>query len=275
MPVEGYGIAPQVDVDTEGVIDKGDSVGNNITNTFDNAVVSVSGEKTWADDDDKDGKRPGSITVNLLRNGAQLDAKTVTEGDGWKYTFADLDKYDADGNEYVYAVSETVVPGYTTVVDGTNITNTYVPVAPPVPPADSKVSVSGTKTWVDADDKAGKRPGSITVNLLRNNVKIADVEATANDGWKYTFADLDAHDPDGKPYTYAVDEAAVPSGYVKTVSGFDITNTLTVTDVPPDGATPHGKTTPPTGDAVPAAALTILLAGAGIAAGFAARRQRR
>ncbi|WP_270298002.1 Cna B-type domain-containing protein [Eggerthella sinensis] len=276
VPVEGYAVAPQISVDTKDVGDKEDSVGNNITNTYDNAVVSVSGEKTWADDDDKDGKRPASITVNLLRNGAQLDAKTVTEADGWKYTFADLDKYDAAGDEYAYIVSETAVPGYTTVVDGTNITNTYVPVAPPVPPAEPALtSVSGTKTWVDADDKAGKRPGSITMNLLRNNVKIADVEVTAHDGWKYTFANLDAHDPDGKPYAYTVDEAVVPPNYKKTVSGFDITNTLTVTDVPPASTAPHGKKTPPTGDAAPVAALAVLLAGAGMAAAFAARRQRR
>ena len=136
--------------------------------------------------------------------------------------------------------------------------------------------MSGTKHWADADDKAGKRPGSITVNLLRNNVKIADVEVTAHDGWKYTFADLDAHDPDGKPYAYAVDEAVVPPNYKKTVSGFDITNTLTVTDVPPASSTaPQGKKTPPTGDAAPVAALALLLAGAGMAAAFAARRQRR
>ena len=136
-------------------------------------------------------------------------------------------------------------------------------------------SVSGTKTWVDADDKAGKRPGSITVNLLRNNVKIADVEVTAHDGWKYTFANLDARDPDGKPYAYTVDEAVVPPNYKKTVSGFDITNTLTVTDVPPASTAPQGKKTPPTGDAAPVAALAVLLAGAGTAAAFAARRQRR
>lgn len=277
VPVEGYAVAPQISVDAKDVGDKEDSVDNNITNTFDNAVVSVSGEKTWADDDDKAGKRPGSITVNLLRNGAQLDAKTVTEADGWKYTFADLDKYDAAGDEYAYIVSETAVPGYTTVVDGTNITNTYLPVAPPVPPAEPALtSVSGTKHWADADDKAGKRPGSITVNLLRNNVKIADVEVTAHDGWKYTFADLDAHDPDGKPYAYTVDEAVVPPNYKKTVSGFDITNTLTVTDVPPASSTaPHGKKTPPTGDAAPVAALAVLLAGSGMAAAFATRRQRR
>ncbi|HDT8141692.1 TPA: Cna B-type domain-containing protein, partial [Enterococcus faecalis] len=39
--------------------------------------VEISGQKTWNDNEDQDGKRPKSITVNLLANGKQVQSKEV------------------------------------------------------------------------------------------------------------------------------------------------------------------------------------------------------
>jgi hypothetical protein len=49
------------------------------------------------------------------------------------YSFTELDKYNlATGEEYIYTVTEDAVPGYTSVVNGTDITNTYLqPTATP------------------------------------------------------------------------------------------------------------------------------------------------
>lgn len=211
----------------------------------------------------------GTTTENVVRT---FDTLQEAQDD----VNAEKNAFETDGTAAVDAGGHIVGPVSIAVSFKQNAAAATVQVSQKDAAEPALTSVSGTKTWVDADDKAGKRPGSITVNLLRNNVKIADVEVTADDGWKYTFADLDAHDPDGKPYAYAVDEAVVPPNYKKTVSGFDITNTLTVTDVPPASSTaPQGKKTPPTGDAAPVTALAVLLAGAGMAAAFAARRQRR
>jgi len=90
------------------------------------AAFSISGSKTWNDEDDKDGIRPEIITINLLADGVIVDTKTVTEADGWTWTFEGLDKY-ADGKEVVYTITEDAVEGYETVVNGYDVTNTHTP----------------------------------------------------------------------------------------------------------------------------------------------------
>ncbi|OTP09471.1 hypothetical protein A5844_002249, partial [Enterococcus sp. 10A9_DIV0425] len=66
-------------------------------------TTEVKGTKTWDDADNQDGKRPDSITVNLLADGEQIATKVVTENDGWSYEFQNLPKYK-DGKEIVYTV---------------------------------------------------------------------------------------------------------------------------------------------------------------------------
>ena len=83
--------------------------------------VDISGQKTWADNNNQDGIRPASITVNLLADGKTAASKTVTERDEWKWTFAGVDKYSA-GKEIQYTVSENPVPGYTASSTGFDLT---------------------------------------------------------------------------------------------------------------------------------------------------------
>ncbi|MZY32823.1 Cna B-type domain-containing protein, partial [Enterococcus faecalis] len=75
-----------------------------ITNTHNPETTEVSGQKTWNDNEDQDGKRPKSITVNLLANGKQVQSKEVSETDGWKYEFTNLPKYE-NGQEITYTVT--------------------------------------------------------------------------------------------------------------------------------------------------------------------------
>ena len=99
--------------------------------------ISVSGEKTWDDQDNKDGIRPKQITVNLLADSKKADSKPVKAGsDGrWTYTFSGLKEYNGD-KKIAYTVSEEAVDGYTAAYDGMNIVNRHVP-------EPEKVSVSG------------------------------------------------------------------------------------------------------------------------------------
>ena len=82
--------------------------------------------KTWNDKDNQDGKRPTEITINLLKNGTKIASKKVTEADGWKWKFENLDKYE-NGKEINYTISEEKVEGYTTEVAGYNVKNSYTP----------------------------------------------------------------------------------------------------------------------------------------------------
>ena len=101
-------------------------------NEYHKPVTRVQGKKVWADSNDRTQMRPESITIHLLRNGEEIKTKTVTEADDWKWTFDNLDKFDANDKEYKYTIKEDTVPFYTsaesTDADGnTVITNTYKP----------------------------------------------------------------------------------------------------------------------------------------------------
>ena len=117
QPVSGY------KADKDSIKD-----GEVITNKHEPEKVSVSGSKVWDDSDDQDGIRPGSITVDLYANGEKIDSVTVTEKDGWKWTFEKLPKYD-DGEEIKYTMSEQPVSGYESdriiYKDGDVITNKH------------------------------------------------------------------------------------------------------------------------------------------------------
>ena len=101
-------------------------------NEYHKPATSVQGKKVWADSNDRSQMRPESITIHLLRNGEEIKTKTVTEANDWKWTFDNLDKFDANDKEYKYTIKEDTVPFYTSAeskdADGnTVITNTYKP----------------------------------------------------------------------------------------------------------------------------------------------------
>ena len=205
--------------------------GYNVTNNHTPATVKVSGTKTWNDNNNQDGIRPSSITVNLLANGQQVASKKVSASDNWQYSFDNLAAY-ANGQKFTYTVTEDAVAGYTSTVDGYNVTNNHTP---------ATVKVSGTKTWNDNNNQDGIRPSSITVNLLANGRQVASKTVSASDNWQYSFDNLAAY-ANGQKITYTVTENAV-AGYTSTVDGYNITNTHNPT-TPKKPQVPNNPTTP-------------------------------
>ena len=175
--------------------------------------VSVEGSKTWDDADNQDGKRPESITVRLFADGTEVTSKIVTANDNWSWSFTGLDKYNS-GTEIVYTISEDTVADYTTVVDGYNITNTHTP---------EKISISGSKTWDDADNQDGKRPSSITVRLLADGRVVSHKKITEKDNWSWNFEDLPVYEK-GEKITYTIKEDSVEN-YETKLDGYNIINT--------------------------------------------------
>ncbi|MFY8294897.1 Cna B-type domain-containing protein [Bacillus paranthracis] len=210
--------------------------GYDITNTKVVQTTNVSGTKKWEDYNNKFNTRPGSITVKLLQNGTEFkteEVKADKEGN-WNFSFKDLPKYDGEGNEIQYTVSEVKVDGYETKVDGTTITNTYKNT--------DKTEVSGKKVW--DDNNAIDRPLSIKVDLLQNGKVIDTKEVSVATNWKYTFEKLRVYDANGVAYKYEVKEQPV-AGYKSEVNGYDITNTK-IKDDPKDPSTdPKDPSTDP------------------------------
>mgnify|MGYP000438670813 CR=1 FL=1 len=201
--------------------------GYDIINTYTPPeTIDISGTKTWNDEGNKDKTRPEKITIYLLANGKQVDAKEISEKDGWKYSFTGLAKYDDNKQEIKYTVDESEVEKYTKQVNGYDIVNTYTPDNPPTP---ETIDISGTKTWNDANNKDGIRPKAIKVKLLANGKEKTSVITTEEQEWKYSFTKLPKYDDDGKEIKYTVDEENV-RGYTKKIDGYDITNTHTPTE---------------------------------------------
>ena len=199
--------------------------------------TSVSGQKTWNDNDNKDGKRPSKITVNLLANGVKVASKEVKpDATGtWAYHFDNLDVVDDAGNVIAYTVSEEPVEGYETTIEGTNITNTRT---------QEVTEVAVKKIWDDADNKEGLRPEKITVRLLADGQEVAVKEITATDNWQASFTDLPVY-KEGKKITYAITEDPV-AGYITNIDGFTVTNRHTPPTTPPTTPPSTPPTTPPT-----------------------------
>lgn len=202
--------------------------GFTITNTHIPETIHVSGNKTWDDANNQDGKRPDSITIRLYANGAEVLNKTVTAEDNWAWSFDNLPKNE-NGEEIHYTISEDAVTGYSTRYDGYNVANSYTP---------GKTSITVTKSWQDNKDQYGKRPDEITVLLLADGAETGKTLVLNNENmWMGSFSDLDEFKL-GQKIVYTVKEVSV-NGY-KTVirgdaeTGFTITNIYNPTlDYPP------------------------------------------
>ena len=240
-----------------------------ITNTHVPDVTKISVEKVWNDNNDQDGIRPTTIKVQLYADG-KASGRTVelSENNGWKYTWKDLDK-QKDGEDIVYTVDEIEIPdGYTKTVTNKGaaftITNTHKP---------GTTEVKVTKVWKDSNDKYQKRPGSIRVQLYKTVA--GELEAVGEPvtldksmNWTYTWTDL-ALQENGITIIYTVDEISVPEGYTKTVTK-DADSNITafiITNSKPD--------TPKTGDSFRLIPVAVLMAAAFVTGVFVWRKKRK
>ena len=203
------------------------ATGITVTNSHTPEVVSVSGTKTWADAYNQDGKRPGEITVRLTGSDGSSRETTTDAAKGWKYSFDNLPKY-SQGAEITYTLTEDAVVGYTPSYDGYDVTNSYTP---------GETSVSVTKLWYDGNDQDGKRPDSVTVQLLADGVACGEpVVLSEGNNWTNTWTKLPVNrsknsDTDATvAVVYTVQETSTLDDYASAVSGnatkgFTVTNT--------------------------------------------------
>ena len=199
-----------------------------VTNKYTPDKVNIPVSKSWDDSNNQDGKRVGEVEVQLYADGSAVAGKVLklNEGNGWKGTFQDLDKYKK-GQEIKYTVVETTnVNGYTANVsgsakDGYVITNIHTP---------ESVNIEGTKTWND-NGNADIRPETITINLYANKKLVASKTVTKTDDWKWKFADQPKYEK-GQEIEYTITEDKV-DGYITAqgIGNYDVVNTPTTVTV--------------------------------------------
>ena len=115
-PVEDYNTSISGTVITNELIPRSPQTYTNFT-----------GNKIWKDEDNADGARPNYITVRLMRNGHEVEHRTVTAANGWQFTFQNVPVDDGYGNEYRYEIREDSVEGYVGRIEDFVVTNSKLP----------------------------------------------------------------------------------------------------------------------------------------------------
>ncbi len=177
-------------------------IGYNIINSRMVDTISVSGKKIWDDEGHKQ-ERPDNIEICLVEDGIINEDKkiTVTEANGWAWSFDDLPKYDKKGILIHYGVFEspvepkTISPAtapagyYKTEISGYDVKNTYVP--NPTTDPDKKNQVNVWVVWDDNDDQDGIRPSGVEVQVTVGGTPVDPKKTLTESGnWTGSFYDL-------------------------------------------------------------------------------------
>ena len=221
--------------------------------------------KVWEDNGNEAEKRPYSIKVSLKEGENVIEEVVLTEANEvtdaeiegisstaevWQATIEDVAIYDENGQRIEYTIDESENEGtlesYIKTINGMTITNTFTQNT-------EKINIPVTKVWNDNDNRAGKRPESLTLVLKRevsDNTYVEVARATINgidnqgansNEWAYTFTGISKYDENNDEIKYIVEEI-VPNFYTSTVesvenvvgegteNGFRITNTFEVPD---------------------------------------------
>ena len=202
-----------------------------LTNTHETETRTISAEKMWSDDDDRDGLRPGSIVFVLTGSDGSSREATANAGNGWKVAFEDLPVYHSHGREIVYSVSEKQEPdGYRASApvdvngDGSSwrITNSHTP---------RTIDIPVEKIWDDDNNRDGLRTADINVSLVGSDGSKRDATLGTGNDWKHTFEDLPYYFSNGVRIDYSLTEIPV-DGYtdeiVETVD--DDANSFVITN---------------------------------------------
>ena len=88
--------------------------------------VVVSGRKIWHHGANPERRRPASITVLVMADGAIVTQRLITAAEHWSWSFR-LPKYNSEGREITYTIDEARFEGYRKTIDGFNLINTYWP----------------------------------------------------------------------------------------------------------------------------------------------------
>lgn len=203
--------------------------------------VDINGTKTWVDNNNAYGTRPtiesltdndpsnDGLTLVLFSRTTNPDAENAewtevtdatpvwtqseTDQNVWNYSYSDLPATDDKGQAYTYKVEEILPTDseYEGQQEDYNFTNTLK----------QSISVSGTKTWHDA--QGADRPANLTLTLYQKLdqegsewTEMTDAEPVwsgkESDVWSYSYNDLQKYNDQGVLYLYKVEET-VPDGY--------------------------------------------------------------
>lgn len=224
--------------------------------------TSVTVEKVWNDNDNKAGKRPECITVQLLADGKTCGERVVIYGPKVQDIDSGTDESSGElSNEATVenqngkdAENQGEDADVQPDVSDENQESAGEDVEQLNTPSDETSSAGESNMDESSDneqpeeDSAAFRTASASPNTTAD---ITEPEPVGN--WTYTWTDLPKYNADGSKIVYTVEEVNVPEDYTPSVTGsadagFTITNTYeattrdwTVNKVWDDGNNQDGK----------------------------------
>lgn len=85
--------------------------------------VNLTVKKVWSDENNKNGKRPDSVTITLYNGDQAVEKVTLGEGNNWTYTWKDLDGA-GDWSVLETGIPKGYAPSYRTKDGVVTVTNT-------------------------------------------------------------------------------------------------------------------------------------------------------
>ncbi|QTE68150.1 Cna B-type domain-containing protein [Clostridiales bacterium] len=191
-------------------------------------LVCAAVKKVWNDEENRDGRRPLKVTVDLLANGTVVRTIDLTAENHWMAVADKLPMVDKALKtiEYTWAEHEPG-NGYKLTGNVKNGTLTTLTNSRDV----ELTEVSVEKKWNDNGNASNMRPDKIRVQLYADGEACGEeVVLNAGNGWKHTWTGLKKN-CNKTAIAYTVEELEVPEGYQVSKSGnaaagYVLTNTL-------------------------------------------------
>ena len=195
------------------------------TLTHEPEVTEVKVSIDWDDTENREGFRPESVTVHLLKDNNECEAIVLSNSNNWTHTWANLQKYE-NATEIDYTVTEDAVANYSTqITKATDGTFTYtVTNSRELEVTEVKVSI----VWVDENNREGFRPESVTVHLMKDNNECEAIELSNSNDWTHTWANLQKYE-NAAAIDYKVTEEEV-ANYSTQIEASDAPLTYNVTN---------------------------------------------
>lgn len=208
--------------DFENSIAKGATVEVEMLNKKKEVVAketNLSVKKEWVLDPALATNKPEKVVVSVLKNGVKDENLTVelSAANGWKASFSNLPKQDANGKEIVYTISEEEVAGFKAAISGSEKTGFTISNY-----NGSRVVIPVTKIW----QGKGPHPDHLNVQLFANGEKVATYTLNKANSWQHSF-DMPKFDANGKEIRYTVTEDSV-AGYTATTQSNPATGYVNV-----------------------------------------------
>lgn len=207
--------------------------------SYSSAPQTLGFTKVWNDKNKDAEMRPSTDAyaryLTLKADGEEVSAwPTVTQqGENYVVTYSNLPKWNEEGQQIAYTVTESAVPNYTadnytvalTADKNNTITNTYS--------AEVYDTITVTKVWNDADgrDKRPEIPDLAEGGVDPLNIRLYEtygsqidpaqgiqpdsIKDNGDNTWTYTWNDVPKTDADGSTIYYTAYENTIPTGYMQ------------------------------------------------------------